>query len=567
MKLLPWGADMSRSLISRLALVVLFVFCVAICIWQPAGAQTTSSGPAEVSPAAETAVDGSAGETRTAAESNATETTATSEQAADTSPALSQTELYWAFGALIAGIVTVLGLIIVAKVNAFIALIVAAMVVSMMGPESPMIDGTIMDNMTRVGAAFGVTAGKIGIVIALASVIGTCMLDSGAADRIVRTFVRLLGEKRASTALMGSGFLLAIPVFFDTVFYLLVPLARSLFRRTGKNYLLYLMAICAGGAITHALVPPTPGPLAVAAKLNVDLGVMILVGGLISVPAAIAGLIYSKLIARWMPIEMRSLGTEPEREPLQDEELPGLIESLLPVVLPVLLISMNTLVEALLKAGQASATPDVARIDLLQNIHAYTAILGNANLALLISTVIAMFTLVRKRALDKTEMARIVEASLMSGGLIILITSGGGAFGGMLQTAKVGDAIQQVFAGEGSSGVVLLVVGFGIATVMKIAQGSGTVAMITTAGMLVSAANPQALGCDPVYLATAIGAGATCGSWMNDSGFWIVAKMGGLTEYETLKSWSVLLIVLGVTAFAVTLLAAHFIPFPFGQGM
>ena len=173
---------------------------------------------------------------------------------------------------LIIGIIIVIGMIIVLRVNAFIALITAAMVVSILSP------GVLADKMTRVAVAFGNVVGSIGIVIAMAAVIGKCLMDSGAADRIVRAFLRLLGEKRSPWALMGSGFVLSIPVFFDTVFYLLVPLARSLYKRTGKNYMVYLMAICAGGALTHTLVPPTPGPLFIANEFGIDLGLMILMG-------------------------------------------------------------------------------------------------------------------------------------------------------------------------------------------------------------------------------------------------------------------------------------------------
>jgi hypothetical protein len=183
------------------------------------------------------------------------------------------------------GIAIVLGSIIVLKINAFIALISAAMAVSVLS-VALLGEGTWKDSIARVAGAFGTAAGNIGIVIGLAAVIGKCMLDSGAADRIVRAFVRLFGEKRSPLALMGSGYVLAIPVFFDTVFYLLVPLARSLYRRTQQNYLMYLLAIAAGGAITHTLVPPTPGPLVMAATLNVDVGMMILVGILVALPSA-----------------------------------------------------------------------------------------------------------------------------------------------------------------------------------------------------------------------------------------------------------------------------------------
>ncbi|MCA9112064.1 MAG: gluconate permease, partial [Planctomycetaceae bacterium] len=155
-------------------------------------------------------------------------------------------------------------MIMVLRINAFIALITAAIVVSLMAP------GETGEKISRVAEGFGTAAGNIGIVIALAAVIGECMMASGAADRIVQFFIRVLGEKRAPWALMLSGFVLAVPVFFDTVFYLLVPLARSLYKKTGKNYLLSLLAIACGGAITHTLVPPTPGPLLMADNLGID---------------------------------------------------------------------------------------------------------------------------------------------------------------------------------------------------------------------------------------------------------------------------------------------------------
>lgn len=481
----------------------------------------------------------------------------------------------WPLISLAVGIATVLGLIIIFKVNAFIALITAAMAVSLMAP------GPFGEKMTRVASAFGGSAGSIGIVIALAAVIGQCMLDSGAADRIVRAFVRVFGEKKSPIALMGSGYVLAIPVFFDTVFYLLVPLARSLYRRTQKNYLLYILAICAGGAATHTLVPPTPGPLVMANNLGFDVGVMILVGGLVAIPASVAGLVFSAYLDRKMPVPMRKVGNEEEKAPLEDSELPPLWESLLPVVLPVLMISVNTVAETIAKntvrpvvvaQGIERPTNDqlsaalrdpttLANADVQRwaTISGYASVLGNANFALLVSTVIASWTLARQRGLSRSQMAEVVENSLMSGGVIILITAGGGAFGAMLKVAHVGDAIQSLFPTQ-SAGMLVLLLGFFIAVLLKIAQGSSTVAMITCSAMLASIAKPELLGFHPVYMATAIGGGSLVGSWMNDSGFWIFAKMGGLTEVEALKSWSILLAVLGITALLVTLVLAKVMP-------
>ena len=492
-----------------------------------------------------------------------------------------QQDIVWPFIRLGVGVAVVLGLIIALKVNAFIALLSAAIVVSLMSP------GLFFQKMTRVAEAFGTGAGNIGIVIALAAVIGSCLLDSGAADRIVRAFLRLLGEKRAPIALMGSGFVLAVPVFFDTVFYLLVPLARSLHRTTGKQYLKYIMAIAAGGAITHTLVPPTPGPLVMATTLGIDVGVMILIGGLIALPSAVAGLICASVADRWMPVPMRQVGHQPDPPALSDDELPPLWLSISPVVLPVLLISTNTILETcaknaakaeLIQAGiarpsdQELAAAIRAPLELsdptakkLAHAAGVSNVFGNANFALLLSTIVALWMLAKQRGLTPVEVAQVVENSLMGGGVIILITAAGFAFGAMLKAAQVGAAIETLFA-VGGSGMLLLVVGFCLALVLKIAQGSSTAAMIVGSAMMAailegSGVSPgELLGFHPVYLATAIGGGSLVGSWMNDSGFWIFAKMGGLTEVEALKSWTPMLVVLGVVSFLMTLLLANVMP-------
>jgi len=194
----------------------------------------------------------------------------------------------------------------------------------------------------------------------------------------------------------------------------------------------------------------------------------------------------------------------------------------------------------------------------------YLDLFGNANLALLISAVIAMLTLVKQRGLSLRELGLVVEESLMSGGVIILITAGGGAFGAMLEKANVGPAIQELFGGSGTQGLgsayAYLFLGFGIACVLKVAQGSSTVAMIVCSAMIAAIINGANIGCHYVYLATAIGAGSLVGSWMNDSGFWIFAKMGGLTEVEALKSWTPMLIVLGIVSFLITLLFVTVLP-------
>lgn len=462
------------------------------------------------------------------------------------------------------GIAVVIGLIAFARMNAFIALITAAIVVSLLAP------GETGLKIKRVAEAFGTNCGNIGIVIALAAVIGKCMMDSGAADRIVRTFLWMLGKEKASFALMGSGFVLAIPVFFDTVFYLLVPLARSLYRQTGKNYLMYLLAIAAGGAITHTLVPPTPGPLLMAENLKVDIGTMIMIGTLVAFPCALVGIVFGMFADRMAPIEMRQVGTEPEPEPLTDAQLPSLFLAILPVILPVVLISADTIAITVSKMTATGPFWEWA-IPFAKSAMPYTAIIGNANLALLMAAAIALLLVVIQRRPSLLELSHTVEVSLMSGATIILITAAGGAFGAMLREAQIGPAVKDLMGGQGTpmSGILYIFLGYLIAVIMKVAQGSSTVAMITASGMIAAMLSPAGsepvafqtvLGFHPVYLATAIGSGTLVGSWMNDSGFWIFAKMGGLTELETLRSWTPLLAVLGVTGLLVTFICLFVLP-------
>jgi GntP family gluconate:H+ symporter len=448
------------------------------------------------------------------------------------------------------GIAIVIGMIVVLRVNAFLALIVAAMAVSLLSP------GPVADRVGRVAEAFGATAGKIGVVIALAAVIGECLIASGAADRVVQAFIRLLGEKRCDVSLMSSGFVLSVPVFFDTVFYLLLPLARSMHRRTKRSYLLLILAMGAGASITHSMVPPTPGPLIIAQTLSIDLGTMIGIGLLCSIPTAIVVLWFVRWLSKRIDVPVRPLGggrTEPD--PLPDDKLPGLFLSVLPILLPVLLITMHTVVSALAKEQAADSA--------LKRVESCTAVLGNANLAMMISAAIALYVLWRQRKPGREGLSKMIETSLMSAGIIILITSAGGAFGAMLKEAQIGPAIQSLSVGGSThlSGLKLIFMGFFVAFLIKFAQGSSTVSMITASAMMATLIpSTQVLGYHPVYVACAIGFGAQCGNWMNDSGFWIFAKMGGLTEIETLKTWTVTVSSTAVIGLLFTVLLAKVLP-------
>lgn len=439
-------------------------------------------------------------------------------------------------------IAVVFVLILVLRINAFIALITAAATVGILSPVVPL--GEVMPS---VAGAFGDVCGSIAIVIALAALIGQCLMESGAADKIVRVFVRALGEKRASLSLLSSGYVLSVPVFFDTVFYLLVPLARAMRVRTGKHYLLFLMAISAGGAVTHSMVPPTPGPLAMAATLDVDLGTMIVVGAVIAVPMSLVGWLFGVLRDRQIDVPLRETQglTLEELEALaqrDEQRLPSFFMSMLPILLPVVLIASNTLAGALEVEG---------------TLREITAFLGNPNFALLASAAVSLTLLARQKGYTLAQLAKPVETALASGGLIILITAGGGSFGKMLVQAEVGTVIGGM---SQEFGVPLLMLSFLLGALLKVAQGSGTVAMITVSTIMAPMVIEVPIGFHPVYVACAIGSGSLVGSWMNDSGFWVYKQMSGLTETEALRTWTPLLAVMGVVGYVVTQIAAIIVP-------
>ncbi|MFQ5731978.1 MAG: GntP family permease, partial [Planctomycetaceae bacterium] len=317
--------------------------------------------------------------------------------------------------------------------------------------------------VSRVTFGFGSTCGKIGVLIALASIIGMCLLESGAADRIVRSTLKFFGERGAPASFLTSGFLLGIPVFFDTVFYLMIPLGKAMRMRTGRNYLLYVLTIVSGATMAHSLVPPTPGPLFVAEELGVDIGVMILGGCAIGFFTVVFGYFYARIAARIWDLPLREspeFSTEDLEAITQREEsdLPGFWLSLAPIVLPVILIGGNTVLQRF-------------QDDLADGLVRTSAILGDKNIALGLSAAIALWTLVRQKKSNLKELGGAVQSSLAGGGVIILITAAGGAFGAVLQQTGVSGLIRNLPA---ASPPAIIGLAFLITTAIRTAQGSAT---------------------------------------------------------------------------------------------
>lgn len=402
----------------------------------------------------------------------------------------------------------------------------------------------------RLANAFGQTAGEVGILIAMASIVGICLMESGAAHGIVTAMLRISGVKRAPEGLAVSAFVLSIPVFFDTVFYLMVPLARSLTRRTGKDYVLYILAIMAGGSIAHSLVPPTPGPLQVAEILGIPVFTMMVAGLAIGSISSLLSLLAARVINRFTIVPLRSVGDASEDDtrseaiaPLTVTTAPPLVLSLLPILLPVVLIGYGA-VDSVLKLPVAPWFGD------------FTRLVSDKNVAMGIAAAISL-QLLRFAPLEHDRGGAVTRA-LASGGQIILITSAGGALGAMLRQAGIASAVGDL-AREVTPSLLLVVV-FLVTASIRTLQGSATVSMITAAGVLQGLADVENLPFHPVYVAMAIGAGSKPISWMTDSGFWIMCKMSGMTDSEGLRTVSTLSVAMGLSALFVILVCSTVFP-------
>ncbi|WCJ59333.1 SLC13 family permease [Fontisphaera persica] len=411
---------------------------------------------------------------------------------------------------------------------------------------------------------FGNTAGKIAIVIGLASIIGMCLMESGAADKVVRRFLAVFGEKHVSFALLGATYFLSIPIFFDTMFMLMVPLAKALRLRTGKDYLLYVMAICSGGMVTHSLTVPHPGPLAMVDNLKVDVGMSIVVGVLVGILPAIVGWWAARWINGRMEVPLRETPDAPlaELETIvakPESELPPFWLAVMPVILPIALISGASFFEV--AGGSFPALVTWMGAERFAQIHQWVEFIGNRNVALGMGAVIALGILAWQRGFGFRDIEERLGAPMLTAGVIILITSAGGAYGLMLKNAGVGDAVKELVAGKN---VNLIFLAWLVAWVIRVAQGSATVAMLTASAMVYPMMDPATnppLPYHPLYIFCAIGFGALSTSWMNDSGFWVVSRLSGMTETETLKSWTVMSTIIAITGLLLTWLLAKLLPF------
>ena len=432
------------------------------------------------------------------------------------------------------GISVLLFLILRLKMQAFLALLITCIVVGVIAGMEP----SLLLNSIKNG--MGGTLGFVATVVGLGALFGAILERSGGAQTLANSLLKSFGIEKAPWAVMLTGFLVAIPVFFDVAFIILVPLIYALQKQTKKSLLLYAIPLLAGLAITHTFIPPTPGPIAVADILGADLGYVIIFGFIAGLPAAIvAGPLLAKNLSKRIhiktPQEMVSTLEIPENAP-------SAAQILAIIAIPIVLIVFNTVLGSpLFEEG------------ILPNWIVYLAgLIGHPFVALIIANIVAWYFLGIRKGFTKQQLLDISTKSLYPAGVIILLTGAGGAFKQVLIDTGAGKMIAESLSNDYFPPVLF---GFIIAAIVRVLQGSATVAMITAAGIaspmlgIADTSAPQL-----AVLVISIASGATVFSHVNDSGFWLVKQYLGMTEKQTFQSWTVMTTLIALVGLVVSVI-------------
>lgn len=436
--------------------------------------------------------------------------------------------------AALAGLAVLLVLIIRFKVPALIAILIGAVVIGFGAGMS------VEDIIGSVNEGVGNTLKSIALLVGLGSMFGSVLEISGGAQVLATTLLDRFGDRKAALTLSVTGMIVAVPVFFDAGLIILIPLAFSLAKRTGRSSLYYVIPLLAGLAVGHAFIPPTPGPVLVASMLGVDLGWVILVGFACGIPALIvSGPIWGSYCGRKYDIAVpEHIANMPE---VEKGKLPDFMTVVSIILIPLLLIVLKSL------AGIW---------DWLEPAKGVLDFLGEPFVALTLTTVVAMIILGYRHGYKAEELEKVMVKSLEPAGLILLVTAAGGILRYILQNSGLGLVIGNAIS---ASALPLVLVAFLVAALVRISIGSATVAMTMAAGFI--AAIPEISSFSPMYLAcvtSAIAGGATICSHFNDSGFWLVKSLVGMDEKTTLKTWTIMETLTGFTGFAVALVLSFF---------
>ncbi|MFJ2812314.1 GntP family permease [Streptomyces sp. NPDC087294] len=456
------------------------------------------------------------------------------------------------------GIALLLFLIIKARLQPFVALLAVSIVVGLLaGLSVTELFGTVQrsDAVSTIESGMGGILGHIAIIIGLGTMLGAILEVSGGAEVLASRLLHLFGERRAPLAMGLTGLIFGIPVFFDVGIFVLAPLVYAAAKRSGTSILLYCLPLLAGLSMTHAFLPPHPGPVAAAGLLHVDLGWVILMGVVCGIPAVLAAWAFSAWIGRRVfvpvPQDMVEAAEEAKRAVLAQRHDSATESREAPVPLGTVLGIIGTPLVLILAATFSSIALDPS------TTRSVIEFFGHPFVALTLALLLAFYLLGIRRGWSRASLEAVSTASLKPVGNILLVVGAGGVFGAVLKASGVAQALSDTFHGVG---LPVLVLAYLISLVLRVAQGSATVAIVTTAGivapLLAEGDHSQAF---VALVIMAISAGSIFASHVNDGGFWMVAKYFGISERDTLKSWTVLESVLSVTGFAVSAVLSVFV--------
>ncbi|WP_405484934.1 GntP family permease [Streptomyces sp. NBC_00009] len=456
------------------------------------------------------------------------------------------------------GIILLLFLIIKVRLQPFLALLTVSIAVGLAaGLSVTELFGTVQksDAVSLIETGMGGTLGHVAIIIGLGTMLGAVLEVSGGAEVLASRLLNLFGEKRAPLAMGLTGLIFGIPVFFDVGIFVLAPIVYAAAKRGGKSIVLYAMPLLAGLSMTHAFLPPHPGPVAAAGLLHVQLGWVILMGIICGVPAVLAAWVWSAWIGKRIfvpvPQDMVEAADEAKAALVEEQRKAGVKPTEAPVPLGTVLAIIGTPLVLILLATFSSIAFDPS------TVRSVIEFFGHPFVALTIALLLAYYLLGIRRSWSRKSLETVSTASLKPVANILLVVGAGGIFGAVLKGSGVAQALSDTF---NDVGLPVIVLAYLISLVLRVAQGSATVAIVTTAGIvlpLIEAGHYSQPFTALVIMA--ISAGSIFASHVNDGGFWMVAKYFGISERDTLKTWTVLESVLSVAGFAVAAVISLFV--------
>ncbi|MER7978495.1 gluconate:H+ symporter [Streptomyces sp. NPDC095817] len=456
------------------------------------------------------------------------------------------------------GIALLLFLIIKVRLQPFVALLAVSIAVGLAaGLSVTELFGTVQksDAVSVIESGMGGILGHVAIIIGLGTMLGAILEVSGGAEVLATRLLNLFGEKRAPLAMGLTGLIFGIPVFFDVGIFVLAPLVYASAKRSGKSILLYCLPLLAGLSMTHAFLPPHPGPVAAAGLLHVQLGWVLLMGIICGVPSVLAAWVYAAWIGRRIfvpvPQDMVEAAEEAKQAVVEEQRAQGVEPREEPVPLGTVIGIIGTPLVLILAATFSSIVLDPS------TLRSVIEFFGSPFVALTIALLLAYYLLGIRRGWSRKSLETVSTSSLKPVGNILLVVGAGGIFGAVLKASGVAQALSDTFH---DVGLPIIVLAYLISLVLRVAQGSATVAIVTTAGivapLLTEGGHSQAF---VALVIMAISAGSIFASHVNDGGFWMVAKYFGISERDTLRTWTVLESVLSVAGFAVAAVVSLFV--------